>query len=242
VPRLKVSPKQVFVGLLLLPGSGFAQQTKSDVDIPLIVPAGTPLRLEIVHTCFPKQVGETVRARLAQPVFAFDREVLPAGTEATGHIIRFTEPSRLQRFESMLQGRFGSFKRPDVQLDTLSPDDGMPRAVLTHTAPNEAQEVKDRWNAVKHLLRGGQPTGQRCSSWYAAIPAPSKISNGSRFDAVLLTQENFGYEKVPANMLQLGVLIPQEGTTYSNLVTGLDSALVTASIPPRQRPAHKWRQ
>src|SRR5580765_996909 len=126
----------VVVGILFLSSLfGLAQQPASEVDIPLIVPAGSPLRLRTDGTTFPKHVGDVVRARLTQPVFAFDREVLPVGTEAIGHIVAFSRPSRLLEVENMLSGHFGSFEKPEVQFDTLLEPGKAPRTIVTDTAP-----------------------------------------------------------------------------------------------------------
>src|SRR5579864_4768456 len=71
------------------------------VQVPLTIPAGTPLRLEVEKTTFPKHVGDAVRARLAEPVYAFDKEVIPAGTEVVGHVTGFTETRKSLRVEKM---------------------------------------------------------------------------------------------------------------------------------------------
>src|SRR5579859_7084374 len=101
---------------LLLPFQAFAQLGTSQVTVPLVVSPGTALRLQVDNTSFPKHIGDTVHARLTQPVFAFDKEVLPAGTAVIGHIVGFDEASRMQRLQSIVGGHFGSFKKPEVEL------------------------------------------------------------------------------------------------------------------------------
>ncbi len=74
-------------------------------SIPLTIPAGVPLRLYLTRRA-PKKVGEPVRAKLLEPVFAFDREVLPAGAEVSGRVTRLTPVPKAQRAASMLAGDF----------------------------------------------------------------------------------------------------------------------------------------
>ena len=229
---------------------GLAQQPASEVDVPLVVSAGSPLRVRTDSTTFPKHVGDVVHARLTQPVFAFDREVLPAGTEAIGHIVAFSRPSRLLEMESMLSGHFGSFQKPEVQFDTLLQPGKAPRTIVTDTAPGNGQtvelraegkskhgvvgsavargkqEVSTRWKAVKDFLNSENKTQIVRDAALGLLPyQPSRITNGSQFDAVLMTEQTFGSEKVPAaSVLQLGQTAPEEGAVSANLVTGLDSA------------------
>lgn len=246
---------RVLVGCgLLFTIQSVAQQPPSEVDVPLVVPAGTPLRLRIDGTTFTKHVGDVVHARLTQPVFAFDREVLPTGTEAIGHIVAFSKPSALQQAGSMLSGHFGSFRKPEVQFDTLLEPGKAPRTIVTDTAPGSGQavemraegkrkqgvvgsaisrgkkEVNTRWNEAKGYLKAEHKKQLVRDAALALLPyQPARISSGSQFDAVLMTPQTFGSEKVPsAAIQQLGQTTPEEGSVSANLVTGLDSAKTKA--------------
>ena len=50
------------------------------------VAAGVPLRVALEHRVAIKRVGESFQARLVEPVYVFDRAVLPAGTTVVGHV------------------------------------------------------------------------------------------------------------------------------------------------------------
>src|SRR5947199_6141364 len=55
--------------------------------VPLHVLPGAPLRLYLTGRV-SKRVGTRVTARVMEPVFAFDHEVIPAGTVAYGRVSR----------------------------------------------------------------------------------------------------------------------------------------------------------
>ena len=241
---------------LLVAIPGLAQQPASTVDVPLIVPAGTPLRVRTEGTTFPKRLGDVVHGRLTQPVFAFDRDVLPAGTEAIGQIVSFSKPSRMQEFGSILGGHFGSFRKPEVQFDTLQAGSA-PRSILTDTAPGNGQtvemraetkskhgivgsavargkqEVNMRLREMKDFLKSDNKTQIIRDAALGLLPyQPSRIINGSQFDAVLVTQLAFGSEQVPAGViLQLGQTTPEEGVVSANLLTTLDSGKTQTGAP-----------
>jgi len=234
---------------LLLPFQAFAQQSTSPVTVPLVVSPGTALRLQVDSTIFPKSIGDPVHARLTQPVFAFDKEVLPAGTAVVGHIVGFDQPSRMQRLQSIVGGHFGSFKKPEVEFDTLLPANGASRPIETETTPSSGrvvemrasttqkrgiigstvaeakEEIYTRINTAKTFLKSSRKKETLRDAALDLLPYhPAKIANGSTFDAVLSTPQNFGSEQVPAEtILKLGQITPEDGTTQANLITGLDS-------------------
>jgi hypothetical protein len=236
----------------------FAFATASDLKIPLVVPAGTPLRLEVEKTTFPKHVGDTVRARLAEPVYAFDKEVIPAGTEVVGHVTGFTEAPKSVRVQKILSGNFGSFRHPEVLFDTVLQKDGPPLKISASTESGSAQVVEMRATASPNTGRGVHGAVNRAkleankdlakvrdflhnpdkmdlmrSAALAHSPyQPVKIDGRSRFDALLNAPESFGSESVPADEIsQLGRVAPQSGELRANLVTPLSSATTKLDAP-----------
>src|SRR5690349_15588531 len=71
--------------------------------VTLNVDSGLALRLIMTDKLRFKQ-NEPVRAKITDPVFAFDREVIPPGSEVDGHIIGFRRPARWIRIWSMMGG------------------------------------------------------------------------------------------------------------------------------------------
>ncbi len=99
--------------------------------IPLVVPAGVPLRLYLTKRV-PKRPGAPVEAKLLTPLYAFDREVIPAGTRVLGHVSRLQPVSRWQRLRAVLGGDFTPLHIAQIEFTSLVVPDG--RHVDLHTA------------------------------------------------------------------------------------------------------------
>lgn len=99
-------------------------------SIPLAVPAGVPLRVYLTKR-IPKKIGAPVEAKLLEGVFAFDREVIPAGTRVVGHVSRLEPVSKFQRTKAVLGGDFTPLHRADIEFTSLRLPDGHELAVDT---------------------------------------------------------------------------------------------------------------
>jgi hypothetical protein len=115
--------------LLLSVSTAFPQEPPSQ-NISLAVSAGAPLRLYLTRKV-PKRPGAPVEARLLEPVYAFDREVLPAGTLAEGEVGRVQPVGKWQRARAILNGDFTPLRRAEMVIDRLSLPDG--RIFSAHT-------------------------------------------------------------------------------------------------------------
>src|ERR1700722_633726 len=63
--------------------SGQGAENEATRNIPLTVPAGVPLRLYLTKR-IPKRFNAPVEAKTLSPIYAFDHEVIPAGTRVLG--------------------------------------------------------------------------------------------------------------------------------------------------------------
>ena len=107
----------------------------AQTSIPLKVPSGAPLHLYLAKR-ISKRPGAPVEAKLLVPVFAFDREVLPAGTVALGEVNRVRPAGKWQRARAMLNGDFTPLREAEVEFNTLVLPDG--RKLTTHTVETQA--------------------------------------------------------------------------------------------------------
>ena len=103
---------------------------ESSPTVSLTVPSGAPLRLYLTRRV-AKRMDAPAEAKLLEPVYAFDREVIPAGTVALGKVSR-TEPiTKWQRVRAILNGDFTPLRRAQVEFTTLKLPDG--RKLATDT-------------------------------------------------------------------------------------------------------------
>src|ERR1019366_6314789 len=82
-----------------------ASTDEAPPQITLSVPSGVPLRLYLARRV-PKRLGAPVEAKLLESVFAFDREVLPAGTVALGEVNRVQPVGKWERARAIVNGDF----------------------------------------------------------------------------------------------------------------------------------------
>lgn len=95
----------------------------ANATISLTVPAGTPLRLYVTKR-FPKRQGQAVTAKVIEPVYAFDREVIPAGTVVAGTVVQTQPVKKWERARALVRGDFTPLKISLVEFDSLRLPDG----------------------------------------------------------------------------------------------------------------------
>src|SRR5579863_1566224 len=120
------------LGAAFVPIAPLTAQTTADETpkITLSVPSGAPLRLYLTNRV-SKRLGAPVEAKLLESVFAFDREVVPAGTIAQGQVSRVQPLGKMQRLKAIVNGDFTPLRRAEVEFTTLILPDG--RKLPTHT-------------------------------------------------------------------------------------------------------------
>jgi hypothetical protein len=113
------------VSMLLVANGAFSQQAggAAPTAVHLQVEAGIPLRVYITRRV-PYRVGEKVNAKLIEPVWAFDRIVIPAGTAVQGEVVKLDPISKIARAHAILGGDLTPLKRAQVSFRSLTLPDG----------------------------------------------------------------------------------------------------------------------
>src|SRR5262249_54871562 len=113
---------------------------QSDPGIELVVSSGRAMRVMLTDGTTVHRVGQTVTGRLIEPVYAYDRIVLPVGTLVQGHVAKLTPPSKISRARSMGSGDFSPHNTIEVRFESVLRD-GEPVPIET-IAKNETPRVK----------------------------------------------------------------------------------------------------
>lgn len=116
-------------------------------SIPLVVPAGSPLRLYLTRRV-PKREGAAVEAKVLDPVYAFDRQVIPAGAVVLGRVASVHAVARGQRARAILNGDFTPLHSAGIEFTTLVLPDGRRIPLHTSTGPGLNSIVTSRM--LKH--------------------------------------------------------------------------------------------
>jgi hypothetical protein len=209
----------LFIGIL----SGWAARVAAQQTVPLTVDSGRPIAV-IMTQKLRYKLNEPVHARVTEPVFAFDREVIPSGAEITGRIVGFDRPSRWVRAYSLMGGNFTPLRQPKVEFDSLVLKNGATLALSTDVTPGMENIVrftdknpppKTRIQTAKELAR--QQIEARKRAVIDAVKAPGKMDRlkekiwsmlpyhpqslpvGTRFTATLKKPLDFGSARFDAS-------------------------------------------
>ena len=224
--------------------------------IQLIVPSGTPLHVTLIHKVRIWKVGVAVSARVLDPVYAFDRVVVPAGSEVTGQVARIVPVSKLLRTEAILNGDFTPLKNAKVEFDTLILKNGACMPLDTKVLPGIPNVIRlvTEHNGKKPGLvsQAKEAIDQRWRHAIDEVKAPGKIHRlekmalaelpyrrqylpaGTIFNAELARPLDFGAVKLnPKETIDVGQVPPQDSVVEARLLTTLNSATVVKGAPVR---------
>jgi hypothetical protein len=104
---------------LFLCTPGFAHAQSDAQPIALNVGAGRPLEVVVDKRVTVKHVGQPIEGTLVDPIYAYDRVVVPAGTTVLGHIASLEEPSTFSKTRAMIAGDFTPRRHVVLEFDTL---------------------------------------------------------------------------------------------------------------------------
>ncbi len=208
---------------------------------PLIVKEGFPLQVMLTEKLHFK-LGEPVRGKIVEPVYAFDREVIPPGTEVLGKITGFRKAGTWKRVSSLLGGNFTAAREPVIRFDTLVLEDGSHIPIETtaeagtDTAIRFNGGLKQGENLRASLEQNPKTRAMATTSkqqrndllkgmlWNLSPYHPQFMPTGVRYQATLLEPLNFGAAVLGAGAFaKLGSNPPHGSIVYARLETPLDS-------------------
>jgi len=180
----------------LSPGSARKPPTASSPvpqTIPLTVPKGTPLQIALDGELQVKKVGQRVHARTVEPVYAFDRIVVPVGTEVVGEITRIDGISGGKRTLAALNADFTPLRKVELGFNELVLPDGRHLPIQTSVTPGSGQVIQfitaadaDKKKNVKDLAseKTRQAKQQARTDWDNAmkqLKTPGRIHRLARY-------------------------------------------------------------
>jgi len=118
-----------------------AVEPAAPATIPLTIPTGTALRIALDQRSRINHPGEVVHGKVVERVYAFDQQVIPAGSVATGHVKSIASVSGLRRTMAYANGDFSPFHKYEVTFDMVTLPDGTQRPITTTVMPGTAQVV-----------------------------------------------------------------------------------------------------
>ena len=237
--------------------SNSATKVPAERTITLSVPTGTPLQIALDREVRVRKVGQTIHARLMQSVYAFDQQVLPVGTEVSGHIARIGSPGGKRLMLSILNADFTPMRPIEVAFDNIVLADGRRLPLRVTVVPGSGEvirlvdsssakgrraknplsakmdEAKQQWKQAMSQVKQPGKMHRALRIGIAQVPVhPQYIDAGTLYYAELQEPLNFGDGSRKEEAIEaVGTLPPPGSLVRASLVTPLDSATSKYGAP-----------
>ena len=122
--------------------------------IDLTVRIGTPLQVALDSEVRIKDVGQPLYGHIVEPVYAFDKLVIPIGTKTTGEITKIGPVSKGKRTLAALDADFTPRHSVEVKFDELILSDGAHVPIHTVVTPGSGQVIRFLTAAEKSEKKG----------------------------------------------------------------------------------------
>ena len=168
--------------------------TVSPQTVTLTVPQGTALHVALdKEVRVEKKPGQQIQGYIVEPVYAFDRLVIPMGTKVAGQITNIEGVSAGKRTEAALDANFTPPHKIHVEFDQITLPSGRQVPVHTTVTPGSGNVVEfvsaadeHQGNGVKDAAaeRTREAKQQVKKEWHDAmqqIKEPSKMDRLGRF-------------------------------------------------------------
>lgn len=110
----------------------------ASVEVAMSVPSGTPIKVALDSEVRIRAVGQPIHGKTTEPVYAFDKLLIPAGTVVNGKVSAIDAvPKKVRTLEAM-DANFSPVRGVHVQFDELVMADGrrVPMQTVASPAPN----------------------------------------------------------------------------------------------------------
>jgi len=131
-PRPPVVPTQI------LSSTPISAAPQPALTVAMTVPSGTPIKVALDSEVRIREVGQPIHGKTTEPVYAFDKLLIPVGTPVNGKVSAIDAVSKKVRTLEAMDGNFSPVRAVHVQFDELVMADG--RVVPMHTVASPAPD------------------------------------------------------------------------------------------------------
>lgn len=119
-----------------------AADASANQTIPLTVLKGTAVQVVLDKELKIQKVGQLVHGRVAEPVYAFDKLVVPVGTQVTGQVTQLEGVSGGRRTLDALNADFTPSRKVRIEFNELELVDGHHIPIHTSVTPGSGQVIQ----------------------------------------------------------------------------------------------------
>jgi len=105
------------------------------VAVPMTIPLGTPIKVALDSDVRIREVGQSIHGKTTEPVYAFDKLLIPAGTTVNGKISAIDRVPKKVRTLDAMDGNFSPVRGVHVQFDELVMTNGLHVPMQTVASP-----------------------------------------------------------------------------------------------------------
>jgi hypothetical protein len=174
-----------------------APKSPAPTIVPLTVPKGTPLQIALDKEVRVSKVGQPIHGLTVEPIYAFDKLVVPVGTEVTGQITELQSVSNGQRTLRALDADFSPPRKVKVDFSEIVLPDGRHLSVHTAVTPGSGKTLQfvtaadaDTTKGVKSVAaeKTKQAKQQARQEWDAAMKQVKAPGKAHRLERVAVAQ------------------------------------------------------
>ena len=156
--------------------------------VDLTVAKGAPMQVALDREVRLRKVGQPVHGRIVEPVYAFDRIVVPVGSEVVGEVTKIEAISGGKRTLSALNADFTPLRKVEVGFHELVLADGRHFPLHASVTPGSGQVIelvtsaneKEKKNGVKDMAsektkEAKQQAHQEWDNAMKQLKTPGKI-------------------------------------------------------------------
>jgi len=161
--------------------------------VALIVPKGTPIQVALDKEIRVQKVGQPVHGHVVEPVYAFDKLVIPAGSEVAGQISEVQGVSSGKRVMAALDADFTPDRKIEVEFNQINLASGEQIPIRTKVIPGSGQVIEFVSAADENQKKGAldaaaaktkeakQQAKQEWNHAMSQVKAPGKVHRVERF-------------------------------------------------------------
>jgi hypothetical protein len=194
------------------------------VTMPMSVEAGTPIKVALDSEVRIRSVGQAIHGKTVEPVYAFDKLLIPAGTVVNGRVSAIDPVPKMVRAMQATNGNFSPVRKVHVQFNESVMANGRtvalhtvaspaPDGVLQFVSANEAEKknkvqeaesnkvsatrraIHQKWSDLQKNIHEPGKMHKVERIVLAQLPMhPQYIDAGTSFNANLLQPLDFGTE------------------------------------------------
>lgn len=210
-------------------------------NIDLTVPKGAALEVVLDREVRIKAVGQPIYGYIVEPVYAFDKLLIPVGTEVNGKISRIEGVSATSRTMAALNANLTPQRQIEVEFTELVTAEGKHIPIQTSVVPGsgqvlqfvsaaESQKQKDVRDQLTEKVRQAKAEAQR--QFEAAMQQVKRPGKMHRLERAAVAQLPVHPHYVDAGTVYFAKLKQPLQFGSEPLTPEMAASMMNAEIPP----------